>query len=59
MDYHLSDRYLTESLFLRETVTFNREEHSQGVANVWDHAYVTLKTFLLPSQTMQELKQLP
>lgn len=53
MDYHVSDRQLTQSLLLRETATFNREEHSQGVANVWDHTYVTLKTLLLPSQTMQ------
>lgn len=53
MDYHVSDRHLTESLLLRETATFNREEHSQGVDNVWDHTYVTLKTLLLPSQTMQ------
>lgn len=46
--------FLTEVLFLGETVTITWGEYSCGVANACAHPCVTSQTLLLPSQTTQE-----
>lgn len=49
---HRIDCNLTEILFLGERKTFDRAEHSWGVANAWDHTYAFhSKTCYLPQNT--------
>ncbi len=54
---HRIDCNLTEILFLGEQGTSTWGEHSRGVANVWDHPYVTSQTLPPPSQNNSSMSE--
>ncbi len=59
VEYHGIDCDLTNILFLGEKGTFIWGEHSWGVANAWDHPYVTSETLPTPLLNIASMSKQP